>query len=164
MNRLIKIVVSSLVGFSFYSVSQAASINQEINIQPINQASLSASIHQLEQELHLRPYQYAMWNMWSNSMIELSQVPQVNSDSKLNVDDKHLIQAQINVMDDFERRAHYALARTQLFLGDLDAAQQHSIVAFWKNTMPAYHLLPHSSPFNLEDVVGVTGCDMHCVR
>ncbi|KRH78487.1 hypothetical protein FERRO_14740 [Ferrovum sp. JA12] len=161
-----KIITSLLVSL-FLALSfsaRAETVNQSIFSQPTNPDSLEGAINHLKNDLHLRPYQYAMWDVWSQSMIELSQVPQVYQDSKLKLDDKHLIQTQLDVMDDFERRAHYALARTQLFMGDLDVAQQHKITAFWKNSMPAYHLLPHSSPFNLEDVVGVTGCDRHCVN
>ncbi len=164
MNRIVKTSVSALLGLCFYSAVNATSTSQQVFNQDPNQVALQQSINNLKQDLHLRPYQNAMWDMWSQSMIELSQVPLVNQDNKLRVDNSHLIQTQIDVLDDFERRAHYALARTQLFLGDLDAAQQHKVVAFWKNSMPAYQLLPHSSPFNIEDVVGVTGCDMHCVR
>jgi len=150
MKRSLFAVLPFLLMFAFSSQAAEPSIDSQLQI--------------LKKDLHLKSYQMSNWQAWSQSMRELGHVNIVTKDDFKSADPLDVIDHQLAVLSDFETRGHYALARTRLFLGDLDKHQQELIRDFTTRHMPHFETLPHSQPLNQEDVVGVTGCDRHCVK
>lgn len=97
-------------------------------------------------------------------MRELGHVNIVTRDGFASKDPLDLIDHQLDVLADFETRGHSALARTRLFLKDLDSQQQELVRNFTAHNMPHFETLPHSQPLNQEDLGGLSGCDRHCVN